>query len=159
MTTYQTLSEYYDTPLGQYATLREKIAAEKISRTRRYAHFAEIWKHATDAGHAAALAYTPTPMVVAEHTDMLDDSSPIKQSWEVSGGVCGFASIHLPKGTTSFAHWAKKHAGFGKAYRKGLSLSVMGYGQSMERKEVFAHTVVGILKENGIGAYSSSRMD
>ncbi len=155
----QSLSTYYDKGPKEHASLREKIAAETRERKLRYTRFKDLWEHAVREGKKAANAHTPVPMVVQEHSNMADDSSPVAQEWHVPDGVCGFASVHLSNGRDSFAHWAKKHAGFSKDYHKGLSFWVSDFGQSMERKAKFASTVARILRENGIEAYSTSRMD
>lgn len=134
-------------PKGVRFTAR-KIAHDTQQRKLRYKKFETLWTLALDAGIKAGDAHTPTPMIVQGF-----ENAPI------TSGVCGFASIHLASGRSSFAHWAKKHAGFTKDYRKGLSLWVSRYGQSMERKAAFAGAVAKILNENGIDAYSTSRMD
>ena len=131
---FQTLSETYDRKPGERPTLREKIREETIMRNMRYAGYRKVWTLALDAGIAAGDAHTPTPMIVQGF-----------ENHPVTGGVCGFASIHLSNGRSSFAHWAKKHAGFTKDYRKGLSLWVSRYGQSMERKAAFAGAVARVL--------------
>ncbi len=143
----------------KFNSLREKIAYEKQQRKLRYEQFDTLWKHAVCEGDKAAIEHKPTPMVVERHMNMLDDNSSVKESWIVDSGVCGFASVHLSDGRSSFARWASKHAGFSKDYRKGLSHWVGAYGQSMERKAKFASTVARILNENGIDSYSTSRMD
>ena len=143
----------------KYARLREKIAAEKKERLVRYRYFEEVWYKAVTAGNKAAETVVPTTMIVSQHANQLDDCSPIVNQWAEPEGPCGFAEIRLPKGNTSFAHWAKKNAGFRKHYHGGLSHWVSAFGQSMVRKEAFARSAVGVLVDNGIDAYASSRMD
>lgn len=135
----------------EYNSLREKIRAEKIERTERYKRFQTIWERAIEVGHKTATELCPTPMVVR--------NAQTNEQWHVSEGACGFASIHLPKGNTSFAHWAKKNAGFSKHYYGGLSLHISSFNQSMERKEAFAHAACEVLKSEGIDCYASSRLD
>lgn len=53
--------------------------------------FEMLWIKAKMAGMEAASAMTPTPMIVSEHENPLDDGSTVKNSWYVPGGVCGFA--------------------------------------------------------------------
>lgn len=105
-----------------YSSLREKIAAESAEREARYEKFREAHRKALAAAAQAALDVIPAPMVVAQHTDQLDDSSPVKQSWYVSEGACGFGWVQTYPGNSSFAVWAKKFAGFRKAYHGGLQL-------------------------------------
>ena len=135
----------------KYNSLREKIRAEKIERAERYAKFKIIWERAVEVGHKAAIEACPMPMVVK--------NVQTNEQWHVSEGACGFARVHLVKGNTSFAHWAKKNAGFTKHYYGGLSLSVSAYNQSVERKTAFADAVCEVLKSEGIDCYASSRLD
>ena len=137
--------------MKEYSSLREKIAAEKIERQERYASFAILWERAYAEGHKAAMACTPNPMVV------VDPQSG--EEWIVSDGACGFAEIRLSKGSTSFARWAKKNAGFEKHYYGGLYHWISAYNQSMERKYAFAKAACEVLKENGIDCFPTSRMD
>ena len=133
----------------KYNSLREKISAEKQERIERYEKFAELWEDACKQGDECASNHTPQTMIVSSYTTQ----------WVEPEGVCGFAEIRLPKGNTSFAHWAKKNAGFSKHYYGGLYYWVSGYGQSMERKEAFARKACEVLKEGGIDCYATSRMD
>lgn len=121
--------------------------------------FGALWAKAHAAGHAAATAVTPRAMVVSQHADMLDDSSPTVKSWYVSEGACGFAWVVF-KGNTPFGRWAKKTGKAHSHYPSGLSYWVGDYGQSMARKEAYAHAFARALRDGGVAdAYSSSRMD
>lgn len=142
-----------------YSSLREKIAAESAARQARYQQFESIWADAVAAGNMAADQARPTPMVVQQHASPLDDNSPVVKQWVCDEGPCGFAEIRLSRGNSSFAHWAKKNAGFRKHYYGGLSYWVSGFGQSMQRKYAFARAAASILNEHGIDAYASSQLD
>ena len=98
-------------------------------------------------------------MTVEERADPPDATSPVVRQWTVSEGPCGFAEVRLHKGNTSFAHWAKKNAGFRKHYYGGLSFWVSDFGQSAVRKEAFARAAATVLKKHGIAAYASSQLD
>ena len=145
----------------QYATLREKIAAEKAERAVRYEQFAEWLKEAHSAGMVAGIGAEVEPMVVQQHMNMLDAASPVAKSYFVEGGVCGFAWITVRPANSSFALWAKKNSGdrWSKDYYGGLSLHVHEFGQSMQRKQAYAHAYVDVLCGHGIKAYAHSRMD
>jgi hypothetical protein len=121
-------------------------------------NFKMIYEEANQAGVAAAAACVPTPMVVQEHTNMLDDKSPVAQQWVVPAGVCGFAWIQFP-GNTAWAKWAKANAGAHGAYPKGYSIWVHQFNQSMELKQAYAHAFVEVLRKYDIQAYAGSRMD
>lgn len=58
-------------------------------------------KRAQQAGHACV----PTPMVVQEHFDLLDDNSPVIEEWNAPSGVCGHAWVHFPKAQSAFVRW------------------------------------------------------
>ena len=143
-----------------YATLREKIAAEKIERQARYAKFEAAYNKAAEAGREAGKAAVPAPMIVVEHENPLNDASPAKKAWHVPGGACGFAWVTVTPGTCSFAKWLVKNKLAGKAYYGGVQISVSAFGQSVERKEACAHAMAEILKaELGVKAYAGSRLD
>jgi len=137
--------------MKKYNSLREKIRTEKTLRLERYARFKIIWERAIKAGHKAAVEACPMPMVVK--------NVQTNEQWHVSEGACGFARVHLVKGNSSFAHWAKKNAGFTKHYYGGLSLSVISYNQSVDRKTAYANAVCEVLKSENIDCYASSRLD
>lgn len=115
---------------------------------------------AAAAGHAAATGVTPPTMIVSEHTDMLDDASPIRKQWIVPEGPCGFAWVNIKPGNGPFANWLKKH-GLARpdGYYGGVTIWVHEYGQSITRKESYAHAYARTLTEAGIRAIPMSRMD
>lgn len=128
----------------------------------------KIMKDAIDAGEKALKACEPTPMVVEQHASVMDDNSPVEKSWVVDGGVCGFSWIRFKANTTpnrKFLNGLKsagmvgEHGTWGKAYQGGYQYWVSVGGQSMQRKEAFAHAFANVLKDNGITAYVGSRMD
>lgn len=120
----------------------------------------ELYDKAHAAGCAAAEANVPVPMIVQERASPLNDNSPVTRSWHVSEGVCGFAWITVKPGTSSFARWLVKNDLARSAYEGGVSIWVSSYGQSMERKEAYAHAFAKVLRENGISrAWAGSRMD
>jgi hypothetical protein len=145
----------------EYGSLREKIAAESKARKERYAKFEEVFNEANRAGYAAAEAMTPRAMVVASHSNPLDDSSPVEKAWYVPDGVCGFAWVKVFPANSSFAKWLVKagHAK-GRAYGGGIDIWISAHNQSMERKEAHAAKMAEILREKlGVKAYAQSRMD
>ncbi len=129
----------------------------------------KIMEKAIEAGHRAMAECVPTPMVVGEHENPLNDNSPLKRAWFVSGGVCGFAWVKIPYNTPEnrrFINQIKKTEYFGdrrggisKAYEGGFQYWVSEGGQSMEKKEAFARGFAKVLAENGIKCYVGSRMD
>ena len=147
-------------PEFKYASLREKIAAEKIERKERYAKFEAVFNEANRAGFAAGEAAKPAAMIVSERASPLDDSSPVKNEWYVPDGVCGFAWVKVVPGSSSFAKWLVKNKLAKSSYGGGVSIWISSHGQSLERKEAHARAMAKILSEKlGVKAYANSRMD
>lgn len=122
--------------------------------------FDVIWAEAHANGMAEAEKCIPTPMVVQERANPMDDSSPVVKTYApVMDGVCGFAWIGGIKGTTSFAKWAKAKGLANKSYYGGVQIWVSLFGQSMQRKEAYAHGVAEVLNKHGIKCNVGSRMD
>ena len=136
----------------------------------RDARFAALVARAEAAGHAAAAAAIPTPMVVVETDGLSDRPTPGGRSWVVNEGPCGFAWIVVRPGGSSFARWAKAndearrpdgstYPAWSNHYYGGLSRWVGEFGQSVTRKEAFATAYAEVLREAGINATSGSRLD
>lgn len=121
---------------------------------------AALHQQAHAAGVKAADAHVPTPMVVQEHANPLDDNSPVVRTYEpVMGGVCGFAKIVVTKGNGSFARWLRDTGYGSKNYEGGTMIWVRQYGQSMEKKSAYAEAYAKVLNEAGVEAYASAWMD
>lgn len=125
-----------------------------------------IYDEAHAAGMAAAKKCVPTPMIVTEHENAWDDSSPVvKQYAPIMGGVCGFAWVNVRPGVCSFARWAsKRDLGYADSYYGGYTIYVHGtdfpgFEQSMEIKEAYAGAFAAVLRSHGINASARSRMD
>ena len=69
------------TATTEYGSLREKIAAEKAEREERYRVFEAAHRKALEAARQAGLDAVPAPMVVTQHANQLDDTSPVTKSW------------------------------------------------------------------------------
>ena len=124
--------------------------------------FRRIYDKADVAGMVAVNSCTPTPMVVQEHANMLDDNSPVAKQWIVAGGVCGFAWINIKPGNNRFCNWLKavglaKHS----EYEGGVTIWVTHGGQSMQIKEAYAHAFARVIREEipELRVYALSRMD
>jgi hypothetical protein len=123
-----------------------------------------IHDEAMKAGHESMSKCVPTPMVVQQHANPLNDNSPVVQSWVVPGGVCGFTSIVVKPANCGFAQWAK-HQGIGHPsdyqWHRGMHLHVepLTTGQSLELKEAFCQGYQTVLDKYGIKNWLWSRMD
>lgn len=136
--------------MSEYASLREKIAAESAARKGRYAKFEAVYNQAVVAGRAAGEAVAPVPMTVVGQN----------QKWFVSEGVCGFAWVTIRPGNSSFAKWLVKNKLARAAYGGGVQIWISAFNQSMQRKEACAAAMAEMFRnELGINAYAGSRMD
>lgn len=141
------------------AAWKARVTEEQEARNARYREYFAWWAEADAAGRAAADACKPTPMVVEQHANPLDDRSEVKQSWYVADGVCGFAWVTFHPGGSSFARWACKVKDCRSAYHGGVQHWVSDYGQSMQRKEAYARAFARAIAAHGVTAYPGSRMD
>jgi hypothetical protein len=122
--------------------------------------FKGLYKKAATAGHAAAKAATPAPMVVGTAVGLTDEIDSTKPRYFVPEGVCGFAWIIVRPGNCRFANWLKRqNLAKHDSYYGGVTIWVGEYGQSMTRKEAYAHAFATVLRDAGITAYPYSRMD
>lgn len=135
----------------------EKIKQNKVERDERYNSFSKIFEDAHNAGMEAANKCIPIPMVVQEHENQLDDNSEVVKEWLVNDGVCGFAWVEIKPGNCSAAHYVKKNILQRKNARAIIFVNY--FGQSMQKKQAYANAYASVLNNNGIKAYSYSRMD
>lgn len=148
------------------------ISFEEASRlieeaNRNKKDYVSILEMAEKAGMEAHEAKIPVPMIVQQHSNVLDDNSEVEKQWYVPSGVCGFAWVVIPyKGEgIKFINALKKKGIFkengkiSKSYYGGYHYWVSTMTQSMEKKEAFAREFSRVLQENGIDCYPTSRMD
>jgi len=119
----------------------------------------KIYNEARQAGIDAGTLALPTPMVVQQHANMLDDKSPVTQSWFVPDGVCGFAQIIVTPGTCSFAKWLSQNSLGKKHYYGGIGVCVSDFGQSHTRKVAYAGAFCQVLDKYKIKSYVWERLD
>lgn len=137
---------------------------KKTAKKTKTNHYVELFNKAIAAGNAALKATTPNPMVVTEHENMFDDNSPVKNSWFVADGPCGFAWVNVKcKGEgLRFINALKKH-GLDRwrkdDYYGGYTYWVREGNQSIQLKEAYAEAFASVLREGGINCYASSRLD
>jgi hypothetical protein len=139
---------------------QEMIAESMRASAARKVRWRELYTKADEAGQEAAKALIPTPMVVEEHADQFDDTTPVVASHVVSAGPCGFAWIELRPGNSSFALWLKAQGLARKGNTGGVNIRVHGYGQSLQLKKAYADAFVKVLWADGFSrARSCSRLD
>lgn len=140
------------------AALESEIAKQKAKLAGKPA-FGAIYAEAHAAGIAAANAKVPTPMIVSEHANPLDDNSPVKKSWFVSQGVCGFAWVVVRPGNSPFANWLKKNHGASKCYTGGVYAGRSPFGQCYEKNVAYCQAFADVLTKHGFKAYAYDRLD
>lgn len=147
----------------RFARAIETLTVMPGAKVKGSAKPKQDWQALYDKAHAAGMAAgesnTPTPMVVAQHANPLDDKSPVEKAYFVSEGACGFAWITVHPGNCSFAVWLRKQGLARKAYHGGMEIWVHQFNQSISRKEAYADAFAKVLTEAGIKAYSGSRLD
>lgn len=122
--------------------------------------YEDIFFAANKAGLKAAEEAVPTPMIVSQHENPLDDNSPVKKQWYVGEGACGFAWVVVKPGTHSFAKWLTKTARGRNNYYGGIAIWCPLQTQSIARKEAWANAFVSAIKEiMPITVYADSRLD
>lgn len=137
-------------------------AQSQSAKVNKLVEFQTIWNEALAAGIKALEECTPTPMVVQQHEQPLNDNSPVVKQYHVPDGVCGFAWVNFSPATTPFCKWLKEHGYVGKSYYGGYDYWVGQGNQSMEKKEAFAHAMAHVInqhKELATRALPMSRMD
>lgn len=129
--------------------------------------FKSVRQKADAAGRAAVEKLQVVPMIVGQEAGFfsgkIDYSKPTEY---VADGVCGFAWVDVypeHKGTTRLGkdeRRALEANGFKKKFEgKGYYMWVSDYNQSMQKKEAYARAFAEVLRENGVKAYSGSRLD
>lgn len=125
----------------------------------------EIYDKAHNAGMESARKCIPTPMIVEERSNPLDDNSAVKNSYYVPQGPCGFSSVRFPA-NTSFAKWAIKNKLADKSYDTGayiwagMQMEEFSGTQSYEIKNAYTTAFAKVLSEAGLKkVYVESRLD
>lgn len=119
----------------------------------------KIFREAIQAGEQAMRSVNVTPMVVVQHENPFDDSSPIIRQDVVRQGPCGFAWVNIRPGNSSFARYLKKTRGASQGYYGGINYRISAGGQSIQLKEAYAAAFAQVCRKYGIKAYADSRMD
>lgn len=128
--------------------------------------FIEMCELADMAGRKAVKELNVIPMIIGQETYFGSGVIDPSTREYVSGGVCGFAWVSVKpvnKGTTRLGKAERimlEANGFRKNdYEKNYQRWISDFNQSMQKKEAYARAFAEVLRENGIRAYSGSRMD
>lgn len=143
-----------------HSAWKDMIQQKAAETAAKKAAFKELWDKALKAGADAAAACVPVPMIVTQHKNMMDDSSPVVKAYHVPSGVCGFAWVLITPATCSFVRWLAAQKIGGKSYYGGWEVSAgMVGGQSIEIKTAWAGAVAKVLQAGGIRAHMRNRED
>ena len=141
-------------------TPEEKGNTQKPKKKGKDQHWAKLHKKAHEAGKKAADNHKPTPMVVGHPAHPLgNDVDPNQPTYHVPEGVCGFAWVVVKPGNCPFANWLKKNEIARPHYQGGVAIWVREYGQSYERKLIYAQAYAKVIQEEGINARADGRLD
>lgn len=110
----------------------------------------DLIARAFDAGHSAGLRHVPTPMGITDGV----------QRWVVESGPCGFAWINIKPANGQVAkELVKRSLARKDGYEGGVTVWVSHFDQSWERKRAFAQAFAQVLKDAGVQARASDRLD
>jgi len=135
-----------------------------------------IYNKAMKAGQVAMAECMPIPMVVEQHANIFNDSSPVTEQWHVSEGICGFAWVNIKAKSgpsrrfinelkllnivSSNINDSRDTVTIKKdSYYGGFTFWVYDGGHSYDRKRAFAYAFTKVLKEYDIVAHVGSRLD
>lgn len=110
-----------------------------------------------DAERAGLQAVSQLLALWASHDAHLAAVDPLTDGY-IHGEGCGCAWISV-NGNTAFARWAKRCKGWRKQTPSGVGLFVRRFGQSENRKLVYARAFAEVLRQAGIDARCDSRSD
>ena len=118
-----------------------------------------LYRRAIAAGDKAAAEVTPTPMTLVERANPLDDASPVVASYTVADGPCGYTSVTIRPATSGFVRWLRRQGIGSKGYYGGWTFSVLGRSQSAARRDAAGEAVAAVLRDAGLNAHASTRLD
>ena len=118
-----------------------------------------IYMEAYQAGIEALQSCVPTPMIVSQHQNPLNDDSIILKRYLVEDGVCGFASVIIKPARGAFVNYLKAHNLGHSHYYGGYAYPISAGNQSLTKKEAFAEAFCAVLRKYDINCYVDSRMD
>ena len=124
-------------------------------------NFKELYDRAHAAGMEAVDKAVVQPMYVystkSVFSDELDETQPV---YKIADGLCGFACVNLKPANSAFAKWLRKMDLADKRYgAPGVSMWIYDFNQSYEKKRVYAAAFADVLREEGLNAWSESRLD
>ena len=135
----------------------------KVTKANAY----DVFVEAATAAREAALACTPTPMLVGTAKSLFDNSFDTSQPvYRVNGGVCGRASVWIRPATGPLVAMLKARGVGYKRYYGGYSVGSYEFYrpegplvQSMEIAQASAAAAAAVLTKYGVNCGVDSSMD
>jgi hypothetical protein len=140
----------------KFASLKEKIAAEKAERAAKHESFAALYRKAQSVGFQAGETTTPRPMGIVECDAMGRPIGPTHVEYE---GMCGFASVIVRHANKGFGHWLISSGLARRHYHGGAEIWIHAHNQSYERKVAHADAMARLFNEAGFECHASGRLD
>jgi hypothetical protein len=139
----------------------ERTKERTIDMKERDKEFSDLYAKAYQAGVEAGTNAQPNPMIVGTPVGGLfgTEIDYSKTTYYEPEGACGFAWVNVSPGNSPFANWLKNNNKGRKAYGGGVEIWISDYNQSVARKYAHATAMARVLKDAGIKAYASSRLD
>lgn len=121
----------------------------------------DLYAAAREAGLEAVRNLKVVPMVVGTPKSLWSNEFDTSQpTYYVEDGVCGFAWVNVKPGNSKLANWLKANGlARSDSYYGGVTVWIGEFNQSMQKKEAYARAFAKVLSDNGVRAYSDSRMD
>lgn len=135
----------------------------KVTKANAY----DIFVEAATAAREAALACTPTPMLVGTAKSLFDNDFDLTQPvYKVNGGVCGRASVWIRPARGAMVTFLKSRGIGYKRYYGGYSVGSYSFYrpegalcQSMEIAVASASAAAAVFRKYGIECGVDSSMD
>ena len=125
---------------------------------------ADLHARAIAAADQAFAGAKLTPVVFGQAKSLFSTKIDYsQQTFYEPDGVCGFAWVNVRPGTSRFARWLiRKGVARTDSYYRGVRIWAPGgdrMSQSYDRKMAAAEAYAAVLRESGITAYASGRLD
>jgi hypothetical protein len=143
-----------------------KLKKVKVKINNNEIDYVKIYNEAKEYAFKTIENFKPTPMVVQQRYSPLDDNSPVKQSWYIESGVCGFAFANIKSTTKENRQFIKQLKDNGilenefiKGGRPGYTIYSKARTQSYETNIKWINAFESYLEKFNIKIQTESRLD
>lgn len=155
---------------GSVLEKENKSASYKKSTKPVETNWVSIYQEAKEYASESIKTVKPTPMIVSQHSNPLNDRSPVIKEYYVESGICGNAFLRIPFDNTTnrkFVNALKKaeiikertRGEVWKHEESGYMLYSKARTQSYEINTAWCNAVGSYLDKHGISTYVESRLD